>query len=131
MNDNDNKIYGNYGSPINDKFYNLINIFYQNNFQEIIDDNNEEINKIENKINEIQIINIKLLQNIYFLEKRCKFINITSSNTTNFIIANFHNICYLLNKLILNYNNNIKKIECNKNKINDLKNLISSLKLKL
>lgn len=128
--DENNKyiIRGSYSSSVNYQYLNVINIFYENNLQELINENIEEINKMEKNINEIQIININLLQNIYLFEKRCKFINATISNTTNFIIANFNNVCFLLNKYINNYNNNIIKIEELKNKINDLNIIINSLK---
>lgn len=101
----------------------LDNVFY---LPSILNENDLEKQYIEDKkkmeihICDIELINIKLLQNIRFLNKICCFVNIKHSNTTNFIMRNYRQIKQLLDNYVDIYNKNLNKINLMKQKINNI-----------
>jgi hypothetical protein len=80
----------------------------------------EDIKKIKICIYDIELLNIKLLQNIRFLNKICYFVNIKHSNTTNFIMRNYKQLKHLLDYYVILYNKNLNKINLMKEKINNI-----------
>jgi hypothetical protein len=101
----------------------LDNVFY---LPSILNENDlekqyiEDKKKMERHICDIELINIKLLQNIRFLNKICCFVNIKHSNTTNFIMRNYRQIKQLLDNYVDIYNKNLNKINLMKQKINNI-----------
>lgn len=114
-----NAIVGSYTS-VNTNKSGLDNIFY---LPSIFNDNDLEKQYIEDKKNlekylyNIELINIQLLKKILFLNKICYFVNITHSNTINFIMKNNKNLKYLLDNYMFYYNKNLNKINLTKKKI--------------
>jgi hypothetical protein len=78
------------------------------------------LKKIKICIYDIELLNIKLLQNIRFLNKICYFVNIKHSNTTNFIMRNYKQLKHLLDYYVILYNKNLNKINLMKEKINNI-----------
>ena len=68
---------------------------------------------------------------IYFLDKRCNFVNITHSNTINFIIAHYRELKHLLDNAIYIYNKNLYNISLLNEKIYDINITINNLKSKI
>lgn len=118
-----NKITGSYGSEIvfnnlgSDNIFCLPSIFCENDLEKQYID---EKKNMEKYLNDIQLVNIDLLQNIYFFDKKCRFVNITHSNTNNFIMRNYIQLKQLINNYAFNYNKNINKIILTKEKINNI-----------
>lgn len=113
---------------------NFSNIFFSNsksNLKELIEEYTKEKKYFENQLYQIELDNFKLLQYIHFLDKRCYFINLTHSNTINFIIANYRQLKNILDKLVIIYNNNLEYIKFNKEKIYNINMTINTLKLNM
>jgi hypothetical protein len=79
-------IRGSYTSILNSNYFDFSNSFYLSDLNQLIEGHIEEQTYFKKQIHKFELINIKLLQNIIFLDKRCNFVNITHSNTINFII---------------------------------------------
>lgn len=115
-------ISGSYETTINKKDFNFTNLFYLNDNEYTKNQYIFELNRKKQNIIDLELINFNLLQNIYYFESKCKFKNLKNSNTTNFIIANYMNLKFLMDKLINSYNHNIIKI----NNLNEkIQNIIS------
>jgi hypothetical protein len=118
-----NTIKGSYISHINQCDNNSSNNFYLPaifNGIELEKQYIEDIKKMTMYIYDIELVNMKLLQNISFLNKICYFVNITHSNTTNFIMRNYKQLKHLLDYYVILYNKNLNKINLMKEKINNI-----------
>lgn len=127
----DTTIRGSYTQILNYRNNDLLNNFYKSDLHQIIEEHIEEKNKLQNEIYYIELDNIRLLQHIYFLDKRCCLINITHSNTTNFILANYTQLKTILDRLIIIYNKNLDYITYIKEKIYNIDLSVSRLKLNI
>jgi len=129
INDNCVKIRGSYSTVLN---WNIFDFYDTNNNisykDELINKYVKEKKYFEKQIHDIKIYNINILNNIYFFNKRCNFINITHSNTINFIINHYKEIQYILDKLIYIYDKNIYNINLLNEKIYELNMTIYNLK---
>lgn len=125
----DTTIRGSYTQILNYQNNDFSNNFYKSDLHQIIEEHIEEKNKIQNQILDIQLDNTRLLQHIFFLDKRCCLINITHSNTTNFILANYSQLKTILDRLIIIYNKNLEYINYFKEKIYSIDLSITTLKL--
>lgn len=121
-------IRGSYTEILNYQYTDFSNNFYVSDLKKIIEEQIKEKVKFESQILERELDNTRLLQNIYFLDRRCYFINITHSNTINFIIANYRQIKNILDKLIIMYNKNLDYINYLKEKIYSINLSINRLK---
>ena len=110
---------------------NFSDLFYFQDQNQILNQYIENLKYEEIQLKEIENLNVKLLQNIRFFEKKSNFLNIKSSNTTNFIMNNNFNLRCLLNKLINSYNENVYKMDYIRQTINDIEFNIIILKQKL
>lgn len=99
------------------------------NLNELIQSYNKEKTLIEKDILQLELINIDLLKHISFFDKRYCLVNITHSNTANFIIANYKPLKYILDKLIFMYDTNLDIIYAKKEKLNNIILTINTLKL--
>ncbi len=123
-----NTIRGSYSPVLN---WNIFDFPINNNIsykEELINEYIEEKKYLEKQIYEIEVNNINLLNNIYFFNKRCNYINITHSNTINFIIAHYRELKHILDKLIYIYNKNIYNINLLNEKIYEINMMIYNLK---
>lgn len=88
----------------------------------------EKRTRLQKQIYTIEINNITLIRHMYFLEKRCNFVNITHSNTRNFIITHYGELKNLLDNTIYAYNKNLYNTSLLKEKINEINETIYNLK---
>lgn len=121
-------IRGSYTPILNYQNVDLSNNFYISDLKQLIEDYTKEKKHFESEIFQLESDNIRLLQNIFFFDRRCYFINITHSNTINFIIANYSQLKNILDKLILIYNKNLDYINFKKEKIYSINLTINTLK---
>jgi hypothetical protein len=124
-----NTIRGSYSPILNWQMFDFSNTIYTNN--ELIEAYIEEKNYLQKQIHDIEITNISLLQYIYFLDKRCRFVNITHNNTMNFIIAHYRELKHVLDNAIYIYNKNLYNISLLNEKIYDINITINKLKLNI
>jgi hypothetical protein len=124
-------IRGSYTSILNSNYFDFSNSFYLSDLNQLIEGHIEEQTYFKKQIHKFELINIKLLQNIIFLDKRCNFVNITHSNTINFIIQNYRQLKHTLDNLIFIYNNNLDYINLLKEKNNNITININVLKLNI
>jgi len=85
-----------------------------------------EIKCIEKYLNSLEYININILRYINCLNKQYYLINVTHSNTINFIMKTQLQLKQLLEKLIVIYNDNLYNINLITKKINII-NLTTSI----
>jgi len=109
--------------------FDFSNTIYTNN--ELIEAYIEEKRCLKKQIYDIEINNISLIQYIYFLDKRCNFVNITHNNTMNFIIAHYREFKNVLENAIYIYNKNVYNISLLNEKIYDINLTINNLKSKI
>lgn len=102
-----------------------------NSILETIYEYTNERNYMEQCLYNIQYINQTLSQKINYLQKRCDLINITHSNTMNFILANYIKLKKLLDNYITVYNNNLDNMLILRNNIYSLNFTIHFLKTEL
>jgi hypothetical protein len=76
----------------------------------ILPNYDNQINKLEQDILELEKNNINIVKNIYSLDKLLKIKNIKHSNTINFMILNYTQLNHTLYRLIKLYNINIYSI---------------------
>jgi hypothetical protein len=122
-------IRGSYSPILNWQMFDFSNTIYTNN--ELIEAYIEEKRYLEKQIYDIEINNISVIHYIYFLDKRCNFVNITHSNTINFIIAHYRELKHLLDNAIYIYNKNLYNISLLNEKIYDINITINNLKSKI
>jgi len=118
-----NTITGSYMSDMTFNKSDLDNIFYLPSIFNDIDLEKkyiEEKKNMEKYLYDIELVNIKLLQNIRFFYKICCFVNIKHSNTNNFVMKNYIQIKQLLDNYVDIYNKNLNKINLMKQKINNI-----------
>ena len=106
----------------------FLNNCYVRDLKELIDTYNQEKNHYKLQIYKLELENYKLLQPIYFLDMKCRFINITHNNTINFIMTNYSQIKSILDRLLNIYNKNIDDINFCKEKIYNIISTINALK---
>jgi hypothetical protein len=126
-----NTITGSYASNIILNKLDLDNIFYLPsifNESDLEKQYIEDKKKLEKYLYDIELVNIKLLKKIRFLNKICCFVNITHNNTTNFIMKNYIQIKKMLDNYVVIYNKNLYKINLTKEKINNINLNILSIK---
>jgi hypothetical protein len=121
-------IRGSYSSILNSNYFDFSNSFYLTDLNQLLECHIEEEKYLKKQIYELEFINIKLLKNIIFLDKRCNFVNITHSNTINFILQNYRQLKHVLDNLVIMYNNNLNHINSTKEKIFDINLYINKLK---
>ena len=85
--------------------YNTFSSYIMNYNMNVIKQN------ITTQINKLKIENKKMLHYIKLLYNRCFFVNKTNSNTTNYVLHNYHNLKIMLDNYIHNYNKNLYKID--------------------
>lgn len=127
-----NIIRGSYTSTLNhthNDFSNNLFFYTRSDLKKIIESYVEEMIYIENHITQLEVDNIRLLQHIYFFDRRCYLSNITHSNTINFIMTNYRQLKHILDRLLFMYNKNLEYIMTNKEKIYNIIRNINSLKL--
>ena len=122
-------IRGSYSPILNWQMFDFSNTIYTNN--ELIEAYIEEKRCLKKQIYDIEINNISLIQYIYFLDKRCNFVNITHNNTMNFIIAHYRELKHVLDCTIHIYNKNVYNISLLNEKIYDINMIINNLKSKI
>lgn len=127
----DTTIRGSYTQILNYQNNDFSNNFYISDLHQIIEEHIEEKKKFQNQILYIELDNTRLLQHIIFLDKRCCLINMTHSNTTNFILANYTQLKTILDRLIIIYNKNLDYITYIKEKMYNIDLSISRLKLNI
>jgi hypothetical protein len=139
INDNYITIRGSYFSNTKNINDNIINNYnkektpfendvFKNIQDNIINNYNIEKKYFENEVYMIQLNNKYLLNIISFLEKRCTFVNITHSNTRNFIGAHYKELKHLLDKTIFKYKSNLYNIYLLNEKIYGINVIINNLK---
>lgn len=127
----DTTIRGSYTQIYNYQNNDFSNNFYISALHQIIEEHTEEKKKIQNHIFNIELDNTRLLQHIYFLERRCYFLNFTHSNTINFVLANYKQLKHILDRLVIMYNKNLDYINYIKEKIYNIDLSINTIKLNI
>lgn len=110
---------------------NLLYCDIKSSLKKLIEGYIEEKKNIQIHIYQLKIDNFRLLQHIHFLDKRRNIINITHSNTTNFIIANYQQIKNVLDRLITIYNKKLDYINLYNQKIYNINITIVTLETKM
>jgi hypothetical protein len=123
-----NIIRGSYTPIINWQNIDFSNKFYITDLNILIKTHMNEQKYYEKKLYDTELSNIKLLQYINLLNKKCNLENTTHSNTINFILQNYRQLRYVLNNLLIIYNNNLNYITLTKEKIYDITISINTLK---
>ncbi len=114
--------------------YDKTNIYSYNYIEEIKNTINYLLyNKIvlEENIQKLENSNKILLRDIKLLDKICCLNNVTHNNTINFIIKNYSQIKFSLDKFINVYSRNSYEIEIIREKIYDISQLISAHKSRI